>query len=953
MKKIFLSIIALVAMTSVWAQEAVDPMMQPIPTDPALRVGVLENGMRYYIRHNEKPKDLANFWIVYDVGAIQEEDDQQGLAHFLEHMAFNGTKNLPDKQLIEYCEKVGVAFGRNLNAATSWDYTFYQLNDVPVKRGEEVREGVIDSMLMILHDWSHFIALKGEEIDSERGVIMEELRTTDGAQRRGMMKLIESLGKGTRYAERNLIGHLDGLASFPHSAIRNFYEKWYRPELMTFIVVGDIDVDQIESKIQQLMVDVPASPADAAQKEVIVVPDNEEPIISIFTDPEMQRSQATLYVKSQAVPKEYKSTLMVAMINMIDAYLSEMANARLEEITMQPDAPFLGAYIHNGSVGIIPTLETAMLGVTTKDGELTQGFAAAMLELERMRRHGFTVGEFERAKAELQTMIDRQYANRNDRMSSQFVKRCMDNFLEGTPIPDAEVEYQIDNQLLQVITLEMVNARFQELFGLKNQVVAVTAPEKEGVENPTEEHIQAILQQIPALPAEMVEPYADDAVLEPLIPEDTLFPGSKVKQEKYNEAMGTIEWTLENGTRVVLKQTAFKADEVLFNATAEGGASLIADNTESAIAAQLLPSLRGMMGLSNFSATDLRKVLSGKVASVNPQISHREHGLVGSASPKDIETLLQLVYLNFTAPRFDEGDFQIFYNQYKNYLENMNSNPDYIFQKALLSTVYGGDERAQVISAELLDKVNFERLEVINRVLYPDADEFLFTFVGNVDPETLRPLVEKYIGSIPTTSQQLGFVDDNRRVVKGDVTNDFSVAMQQPKVSLFVALSGDLDYTLKNRLTLRLLTSALSNRYLETVREKMGATYSIGAGGSIDDKPLQEYFVQVMCDTNERQADHVVATIIAEIARIYLNGPLAEDIDKTREFLLKNHKGTLELNGNWMSYLREYYSTGLDLVNEYETTLRSITHDDVKALAGRLLEDSNIMRVIMRPATAE
>ncbi len=952
MKKIFLSLVALVAAAGVWAQEA-NPMLQPIPNDPALRVGVLENGMRYYIRHNEKPKDLANFWIVYDVGAIQEEDDQQGLAHFLEHMAFNGTKNLPNKQLIEYCEKVGVAFGRNLNAATSWDYTFYQLNDVPVKRAGEYREGVIDSMLMILHDWSHFIALKGEEIDSERGVIMEELRTTDGAQRRGMMKLIESLGKGTRYAERNLIGHLDFLASFPHSAIRSFYEKWYRPELMTFIVVGDIDVDQIESKIQQMMTDVPLSPADAAQKEVIVVPDNEEPIISIFTDPEMQRSQATLYVKHPALPKEVKGTIMSALVDMVDSYLAVMANARLQEITMQPDAPFLSAYIHNGSVGIIPTLETAMLGVTTKDGELTQGFAAAMLELERMRRHGFTVGEFERARAELQAIIDRQYANRNDNYSSFYVERCMNNFLEGAPVPDAEVEYQIDNQLLQIITLDMVNARLGELFVETNQVVAINAPEKEGVENPTEEQVMAILQQIPALPAEYVEPYADDTVIEPLISEETPLQGSKIVSEKENKALGTMEWTLANGTRIILKKTDFKADEVLFGAVADGGAAMIEDNTESAIAAQLLPSLRGMMGLANFSATDLRKQLSGKVASVNPFVSHIEHGLRGSASPKDLETLMQLVYLNFTAPRFSEDDFRIFYNQYKNYLENMNTDPDYIFQKRLLETVYGGDERAQVISADLLDKVDFARLEAINATLFPDANDFVFTFVGNVDPETLRPLVEKYIGSIPTSEVELSFVDDHRRVVKGEVVRDFNVAMQQPKVSLFVALTGDLDYTLKNRLTFRLLTSALSNRYLETVREKMGATYSIGAAGSIDFKPTQEYFMQVMCDTNERQADHVVATIIAEIARIYLNGPLAEDIDKTREFLLKNHKGTLEDNGYWLSYLNEFYNSGIDLVNDYEETLRSITHDDVKALAGRLLQDGNIIKVIMRPEKAE
>ncbi len=950
MKKILVSIVALVAAMGAWAQDpGQNPMMQPLPNDPAVRIGLLENGMRYYIRHNEKPKDLANFWIVYDVGAIQEEDDQQGLAHFLEHMAFNGTKNLPDKQLIEYCEKIGVAFGRNLNAATSWDYTYYQLNDVPVKRGGELREGVVDSMLMILHDWSHFIALKGEEIDSERGVIMEELRTTDGAQRRASMKLIESLGKGTRYEKRNLIGHLDQLASFPHSAIRSFYEKWYRPELMTFIVVGDIDVDQIETKLRALMADVPVSPADAAQKEVIMIPDNEEPIISIFTDPEMQRSQATLYVKHPALPKEVNSTIMAALINMIDTYLATMANARLEEITMKPDAPFLGAYIYNGSVGIMPTLETAMLGVTTKDGELAQGFAAALVELERMRRHGFTLGEFERAKADLQAQIERQYANRNDNMHLFYVNRYMDHFRLNKAIPDAETEFQVDSQLLQMITVDMVNARLKELFTDRNQVICVNAPEKEGLQNPTEEMVLAILKQVAALPAEAVEPYADTTVIEPLVAPDAPLAGSPVKKEVKNEQFGTIEWTLKNGTKIVVKPTTFKADEVLFMARGDGGSSILADNDEAAIAEQLLPTLRAMMGVSKYSAVELQKQLSGKNVNLQPTVGMISQGLRGSSSPKDLETLLQLVYLNFTAPRFDEADFQTFYNQYKSYLENMNSNPDYLFQKELINTIYGGNPRSQILSAELLDKVKFERLEAINAELFPDANEFTFTFVGNVDVEALKPLVEKYIGSIPTTSKVMKKVDDGRALAKGQIHKEFNTEMQQPKVSLFVGLSGNVEYTLKNKLTLRLLTEAMSSVYRDIIREKMGATYTIGASGMIDYYPTSEFFVQIGCDTNERQADHVVATIMAELAKIYLNGPSVENIEKTREFLLKHHKGTLEINSDWLSYLLENNATGLDYVNDYEEVLKSITADDVKAMAGKVLGSGNVTKVVMRP----
>lgn len=954
MKKLFFSIVALVAAMGVWGQQN-HPFMQPITPDPEVRIGQLENGLTYYIRHNEKPKEMANFWIVYNVGAIQEEDDQQGLAHFLEHMAFNGTKNLPGKQLIEYCEKIGVAFGRNLNAATSWDYTTYNLNDVPVKRNGEVREQVIDSMLMILHDWSHFIALEGEEIDSERGVIMEELRMHDGANWRSTMKLIQSLGKDTRYEHRNLIGHLDGLASFPHSAIRNFYEKWYRPELMTFIVVGDVDVEMVENKIKALMADVPASPADAAQKEVIVVPDNQEPIISIYTDPEMQQSQATLYVKHAALPVEMNSLIMAEFVNVVDTYLATMANARLEEISMKPDAPFLGSYMYNGSVGIIPTLETAVLSVTSKEGELPQAFAAAMVELERMRRHGFTESELERAKADLLRQIERQYTNRNDRDNLSFVRKYVSHFRLNQAIPDAETEYQLDKQLVEMITVEMVNGRLQELYPSTNQVVTVTAPEKEGLQNPTEEMIAAILTQIPALPAEAIEPYADDTVKEPLIGEDVQLKGSPVKKSSENSALGATEWTLKNGTRIIVKPTTFKADEVMIYAEANGGAALIENADESAYAQQFLPTIRQMSGVSKFSASDLRKQLSGKSANLSPFVNGYTHGFQGSASPRDLETLMQLVYLNFTAPRFDEGDYKAFYNQYRGYLENMNSNPDYLFSKEISSTVYGGNPRAQVVSTNLLDKVAFDRLDDINATLYPDANEFTFTLVGNVDLEALKPLVEKYIGSIPVSKQKLAFVDDNMRKAKGGVEKEFTAAMQQPKVSLFVCFSGELDNGLKNNLTLTLLTQALSNRYLETVREKMGATYSIFAGGNIQTKPVQEYIVQVACDTNEKQADDVVAAIMAELEKIAQEGPLTDDVEKAREFLLKEHRNNLEQNNAWLSYLQRYYrdNSHVDWVNGYDETLKSITYDEVKALAAKLLADGNRILVAMRPQAAE
>jgi len=951
MKKLVLTIVAFVATMSATAQE--NPMMAPIAPDKDVRIGRLENGMTYYIRHNEKPKNMADFWILYNVGAIQEDDDQQGLAHFLEHMAFNGTKNLPGKQLIEYAEKIGVKFGANLNADTSWDQTRYRLTDVPVKQDGVARENVIDSALLILHDWSHFIALQGDEIDSERGVIMEELRTRDGAEWRSTMELIKSLGKGTRYEHRNLIGYLDFLESFPYDALRNYYAKWYRPEMIAFIIVGDIDVDSVENKIKNLMADIPVSPADAAQKEVIVVPDNEEPIVSVYTDPEMRQSQASIYYKHPAQSNLVNGSIMGEFINLIQAYMITMGNARLEEIAMQPDAPFLQAYIHYGSVGIIPTMEAAIAGVTSKEGELAQAFASILVEVERMRRHGFTEGEFERAKAELLRQCERLYDNRNDRTNGSFISRYINHYQKNAAIPDAETEWQMDNAFLNQMNVEMINQYVKEAFAPKNQVVTLTAPEKEGLQNPDAETVAAIMAQIEALPDEAIEPYADNTVTEPLIAETVKFKGSPVKSTTVNEQMGTTEWTLKNGTRIIVKPTAFKADEIQFSAIAKGGSAMIPDADEASIARQFLAPIRQISGIAQFSATDLRKQLAGKAADATPFIGHNEHGLRGSSSPKDLETLMQLIYLNFTAPRFDPDDFGTFYNQYKGYLENMNSNPDYQFQKQVMGTLYGNNPRTQIISAELLDKINFSRLAEINRMLYPDANEFVFTFVGNIDPETLRPLAEKYIGSIPVTKDRLKLVDDHADIVRGAVTNEFKTAMQQPKVTVFFGLSGDMDYTLKNNLTLYLLSEALSTRYHETIREQMGATYGVGANGQLEYEPNEEYFIQIGCDTNEKQADDVAAAIKAELEKIAQEGPRTEDIEKTREYLAKEHKNNLEQNGAWMSYLKRFYETGVDYVNGYDEVLASISYDDVKALAQKILADGNVIKVVMRPEAAQ
>ncbi len=937
MKRLLTAVAALFLIAGARAQ--INPM-EPMPADPAVRHGKLANGMNYYIRHNEKPKGQADFYIEHYVGAIQENDAQQGLAHFLEHMAFNGTKNLRGKEMIDYFERIGVKFGSNLNAYTTQDNTQYSITDVPT-----TRQGIIDTALLVLHDWSHFIALEPAEIDSERGVIMEELRTRDGARFRSQQAMIKALANGTKYEHRNVIGYLDGLKSFSHDNLADFYHTWYRPDYQVIVIVGDIDVDKVEADLVRLMADIPAPAADAPQKETIVVPDNDTPIVSIYTDPEMNQTNASIFIKRPAMPREANGLVLREMQNILILYGVQMLNARLGDIAMQPDAPFLSASVYDGNIGIIPTLTTTVFSLTTQDGKLPGGFDALLTEMEKSRRFGFTEGEFERTKNELMRYIENQYAARNDRRNGSYVTPLIDNFKFGTAYCDAEYEYRLDSTLLEAISLADINMAWPQLLQPRNWVVVVNAPEKEGLTNPTESDLLAAIER--SRNAEL-EAYEDTAVKEPLIPADTRLKGSAVKKEQHNEAYGTTEWTLKNGARIIVKPTKFKADEVYLAVKSRGGLSLLPD--EEYYAAKLLPGIMQMSGLGKFTATDLRKQLAGKQAQTALTVNGYNHGMYGEASPRDLETLLQLVYLSFTSPRFDETDYNTYMTQMRAQVANMLANPDYIVQDAFKETVYGNNYREQMLSPEILDDVRFEQLRTVYDKLYTGANNFTFTFVGDVDPAVLKPLVERYIGSLPATKKTLDWADDGVAPVKGVTTNDFRAAMLQPKVSVWYNYSGDLDFTIENRLAMSFLEQVLTSRYRVSVREEKGGTYGVGVGSLTEYAPKNSYRLIIQFDTNEQMADELMEIIVADFRRLAAEGPKAEEMENIREYMLKEWTNSLEENGSWLTNLDRYYSLGLDYVNDYEEALRNLTAEDVRLMAGKVLKDNNLANVIMRPA---
>ena len=766
----------------------------------------------------------------------------------------------------------------------------------------------------------------------------------DGASWRATIKMLQALFKGTRYEHRNLIGYLDGLKSFDHKSLENFYHKWYRPELQAVVIVGDINVDEVEKKLHKLMADIPASPADAPKKEVIVVPDNQEPIISIFEDPEMQETSASLFIKRQALPKELNNTVVAEQLALIDALASTMANARLQEMKMKPNAPFTKAVFQNGGFGICQTLEVTGVGVDTQDGKLLAGLEAAYIELERIRRHGFTESELERAKQSVLKMQELAYNNRNDRKNGQYVRRYLDAFHKNAAMPDAETEWQLDSAIIANITVQMINQVMQQYITDHNIVLVVNAPKRDGLVNPTEAELAEVLAKVKK--AE-IAPYEDNTVKEPLISPEKQLNGSPVKKESKNEALGTTTWVLKNGLKVVVKPTTFKADEVQIVMKAHFGQSSLSD--ELYWTSAFLPIMSSYMGVSKFSSTDLRKQLSGKNAGVGIGVDDYSVSVAGNGSPKDLETIMQLIYLQFTEPRFSEDDFNVIMNQYRPYFENAQKNPDYISSVQRYKTLYGDHFRRQQITPEILDKVKFEQIEPAYKALYSNAANFTTYIVGNVDLETLKPLVEKYIGSLPISKKLTKKADDGVRAVKGEVVKDFNVQMQQPKVGLTRIYTGSIDYTMKNRVTINVLAQVLRSRYTVSIREEKGGTYSVGVGGQLipDYKPW--YQLIVLFDTNEQMADELSQIVIDEIKKIATEGPKAEDVEKVRKYLLKEYENQIQINGNWLDWLDQYNYRGVNYTVEYKAAVEALTYDDLKALAAKILKDNNMAYIVMRP----
>ncbi|MCM1503071.1 MAG: insulinase family protein [Bacteroidales bacterium] len=930
MKRIFVFFAAVIAATSMFGQNQ-------LPNDPDVRKGQLENGLTYYIRHNDKPAGRAEFYLATNVGAIQETPDQDGLAHFLEHMCFNGTKNLPGKQMLEYLQKIGAEFGRNINAQTGVEQTTYMLNNIPV-----TREGIIDTCILIMHDYSHFVTCDPVEIDKERGVIIEEKRSRNTASWRMFEKSLPYYYGDSKYSTCTLIGSQENLETFRPESLTNFYHTWYRPDMQAVIVVGDIDVDQIEAKIRERFSDIPAA-VNPKQKEMHRIPDNEEPVIGIITDPEATNTELTIFWKSEPMPEELNSTDMGFFTSLLEDYIYLIMSERFNDITSRPGAPFINASLGIGE--LCETCEAVFGGVACKDGEAIAAFKAFLTEVEKMKKYGFTDAEVQRAKDNLLRMYEQQVEGAESRKNSEFIDLYINNFFDNKPYMTPEAENEIATMFCSQINAQLLNQVVSQIIPSNNLVIVYKAPEKDGLAHPSEADFLAAIAEVEASEIEAnAEEQADGQLLDP----ETL-KGSAIKKE-VETIYGATEWTLKNGVKVVVLPTEYKKDQVMVTMRMEGGETLIPTEDLASFEDNVWTLFQRNTGVSEFSSSQLSKMLAGKSVSVSPYISSLRHGFTASSSPKDLETAFQLMYLEFTDPRFDADEFNIGMDQIKAVYPNIKSQPNFIFQQEYTRTMYGDDPRIVSISEEVIGNASLATIERVYRQLFKDAAGATVFIVGNVDLETLKPLVEKYIGSLPKGKKATKYIKENTsRLQKGKIENVFEATMQTPMNTVLQVWSAYIPYSFRNQVVLNAASYILDMIYTDTLREEEGGTYGASAYIGVQRIPEERAVIQVYFNTNPDQVDNLRKLAVKGLEDLAANGPTEEQLTRTIENFKKNIPEERISNKYWMEQLQTYYSYGVDEDALYEAAIGEITAENIKSALQEILSQGNFIEVVMGP----
>jgi zinc protease len=916
--------------------QARDAVAQPaiqLTGDTAVIRGTLPNGLTYYVRRNAEPRARAELRLVVNAGSVLEDDDQQGLAHFIEHMAFNGTRRFAKHEIIDYMERVGMRFGPDVNAYTSFDETVFMLT-LPTDSA-----GVVDTGLQILRDWAGDISLDSAEVEAERGVVIEEWRLRRGAGARVSDRQFPFLFAGSRYAERLPIGEPEILRTAPVATLRRFYTRWYRPELMAVVAVGDFDPREIEARIRAEFGALPASTSPAARPEAeMPFPDSTRYMVTV--DAELPRAQVAI---NWMIPDRPDSSVADVRRSITEGMFAGMLGDRLNEITLKPDAPFLDVGSYQGAS--LRPLETLVLNASVAEGGAERGLAGLVSEVERAARHGFTQPELDREKAELLRMWEQIYAERARTTSGQFAGQYAEHFLRGGLLRTVEDEYELQRALIPLITLDDVNAAARRFAAHRDRVVLVSGPAREGLAPPTEARLAFVADS--AARAD-VTAYTETLSEAPLLARTP--PAGRIVEVDSIPEIGVVRWTLSNGARVVLKATDFRDDEILFAATSPGGLSLIPDSAyrygRTATAAVQLG------GIGQLSLSDLQKRLTGKAASVGPNVGELSEGMNGFAAPRDVETLFQLIHLYFTQPRRDTVSWEAYLQRGREALRNRDVTPESAFGDTLTAILSQRHPRNRPFTTATFDSLDIDRSLAIYRQRFADAGDFTFYFVGRFDPDSLRPLAETYLASLPSSGTREQWRDTGIRPPGGVIRKTVRRGVE-PKARTALVFTGPAEFTRESVTEINGLAEALEIRLRERLREDLGGTYSVGVQGSVERDPYPRYTFIIDFGSAPERVDELVDVVFAQIDSVRAAGPSPEDVDKVREANRRTRQTQLRENDFWIGRLISYDRLGWDVRWIDDEPLTSgLTVERIRDAARRYLDRRRYVQVSLVPEAA-
>lgn len=926
---------------SAYAQEEAQ-QIPPLPIDKDVKIGKLPNGLTYFIRHNVQPKGRANFYIAQKVGAMQEQDNQAGLAHFLEHMAFNGTKNFEGKELINYLESIGVKFGAELNAYTAFDETMYTIKDAPVANGN----GVVDSCLMILRDWSDGIALMEEEIDSERGVIENEWRQGESGSMRAFTQLLKEMFPGLNYGKRMPIGDVNVIRNFTYQELRDYYHKWYRPDLQGLIIVGDIDVDYVEKKIQDIFKDVPA-PVNPAERIYEQIPDREAPVSIVLTDPELKGTQLSFSFSSDALSPEAKASAMGMSVDYIYGAIQQMFYSRMREIVQKPNAPFIQGYLSVGPLlGLTLTEDAFDFSVIAHEGRYQDALNAMVAEMKKVRDFGFTAAEYDRARTEILSEYENRMNSIENRSNTEYAMEYGKYFTTGGYIPGVATEYALINNIAPSITVEMINQMVAQALTSKNFVIYLMGVEKEGLKYPTNEEL---LEQYNKALEQEVEAYVDEFAGVSLMAEDALPKAGETLSVEKDLKYGVTRLALSNGAKVYLLPTTYKKNDIRLVARSYGGY----DKTDlCSVGKRALSEGYSMLGgVGEFDNTALQKVLAGKNVSVDLSVSEFLESISATSSDKDLETMFQLLYLRMTQNRQDNDAFNAAIQREKAMIESAMNEPLMpVYRDSIPELLYPGDALQKPLSPKELESIDYETVFKTFNKRFEDASDFTFFIVGSFDLKTITPLVERYIGSLPSTYSKEA--DNRSKAAKKNAkstTNHFFVDADTPTALVIDVLLNDGKYDLKSDLKMSILGNVLSQQYFKSIREDEGGTYGVSTQGMLSRTPEGEETVLILFQTDPESTDKLNGKIKAELKKI-----AAGEIDVTEYFnktvlnFKKKHAQNLEENSYWTGVIIDEFFSNLDFHTDYLKTLDSITVKDIQDYLGNILAKGRFLELVAK-----